>query len=240
MNRKSTPPRHYFSFRSPYSWLAFRDMKELYGHLPDELTWIPYWDPDEDILARTRAAGADFVYVPMSKEKHRYLLQDIRRLTQRRNLRVTWPFDNAVRWEVAHIGYFPAAEQGRGLEYIDRVYQARWTEGRAIDDPAVIADIATELGLDPELVSTAADDPRYRDLAVEALSTAFHDDVFGPPLFIVGRQKYWGLERLEEFVEAVRARGNPEPVADITPADTDQRGEPQLVGADISHAGGCG
>lgn len=226
--------RHYFSFRSPYSWLAFRDLREDHADLLTRLTWIPYWDPEETILARLRAAGGEYNYVAMSKQKHRYMLQDVRRQTTRRGLPVTWPMDSGVRWEVAHVGYFAAAEQGHGLEYVDRVFRARWCEGRAIDDPAVIADIAGELGLDGPEVAAAADQPRYQDKAIEALLAAYQDDVFGPPLFVAGRAQYWGLDRLAEFIDVVRAQTPvPEPISE------DQIPH-QPVGADISHAGGCG
>ena len=211
--------------------------------LLDPLTWIPYWDPDEDTLRDLREAGGEYAYVPMSKEKHRYMLQDVRRQVQRRNLTVRWPLDSGVRWDVAHVGYFAAADRGRGIDFIDRVFNARWREGASIDDPAVVCNIATGLGLDGHAVSSAHRDPYYRAKGVEALLSAYDDDVFGPPLFVIGREKYWGMDRLDEFAGALR-KSVRAPADTVTTTEGDGvsgvRSVFQPVGADISHAGGCG
>src|SRR5207248_235568 len=75
----SRPPRFYFSFRSPYSWLAAR---VIGGPGTDRhgISYIPFWEPDEITLRDLRALGGEFLYTPMTKAKHLYILEDIRRL----------------------------------------------------------------------------------------------------------------------------------------------------------------
>ncbi|MGO4417677.1 DsbA family protein, partial [Streptomyces sp. MCAF7] len=124
--------------------------------------------------------------------------------------------------------------------YIERVYRARWQEGRDICDPATVADIATELGLPAERLAGAAEDRELREgPGLAALLALGRDGVFGVPFFLHGYDKFWGVDRLPAFVESVRARARPEPVE----PGVGVSGGPDFSAAragDQGHAGGCG
>ncbi|GGS36164.1 2-hydroxychromene-2-carboxylate isomerase [Actinokineospora fastidiosa] len=227
------PPRWYFSFRSPYSWLAYRDLMDHHPDVADTLQWRPFWEPEPamaDVLAR---AGGDFPYVPMSREKHRYILQDVRRLAAERGLSFAWPVDRAPRWEVAHLGYLVAADRGLAREYVAEVYRARWELGLDISDPLTITTIAAELDTDPRGLADAVDDPSIRERGLAALLDISQDGVFGVPFFATGFDKFWGLDRLPAFIDTLRATAYP-----TTPAEAHT---PALAATgDLGHAGGCG
>ncbi|HEY4022451.1 MAG TPA: DsbA family protein [Pseudonocardiaceae bacterium] len=234
--RKVAAPRFYFSLRSPYSWLAFEDLYSRYPDIVSKLDWRPFFEPDEQSERMLTEAGGRFVYTPMSKEKHLYILQDVRRLATERELEVGWPVDRAPCWEVPHLAYLAARENCRGLGFIDLAYQARWGEGRNICDPAVIEELGDRLGLDGAELATAHESERYRKLGLDTLMDLYQDDVFGIPLFVNGRQKYWGLDRLATFAAAVRAdkRFEPAPRAAELAVVADPRA------SDFGPAGGCG
>ncbi|WP_069816850.1 2-hydroxychromene-2-carboxylate isomerase [Streptomyces sp. TP-A0874] len=200
------PPRWYFSFRSPYSWMAYRDLLEHYPDVADAIEWHPCWEPEEPVQQQLDSAGVRLPYVPMSKEKHFYILQDVRRLSRERNLTMTWPLDEAPRWEVSHLAYLVAEEQGLGREFIAAVYRARWENGQNISDPEVIGAIGKELGLPPELLAGAHEDPAVRERGITALNNVHRDGVFGVPFFINGFEKFWGMDRLAGFAASMRAR----------------------------------
>ncbi|MFF8829423.1 2-hydroxychromene-2-carboxylate isomerase [Streptomyces sp. NPDC015131] len=239
-SRRQAPPRFYFSLRSPYSWLAYRD---LLAHAPDVvelLEWRPFWEPDEASARALTAAGGHFPYVAMSREKHLYILQDVRRLTRERGLEATWPVDREPCWEVPHLAWMAAVDAGRGQEFIARAYRARWQEGQDICDPSVIGALAVELGLPAERLAGAAHDPHLRERGVAALLDVHQDGVFGVPFFVDGYDKYWGTDRVSGFVQCVRERllggrgksGKVNAPRDL--ADTVARS------SDAGHAGGCG
>ncbi|MEV7184255.1 2-hydroxychromene-2-carboxylate isomerase [Kitasatospora sp. NPDC058063] len=200
------PPRWYFSFRSPYSWMAYRDLIGRYPDVAEAVQWLPFWEPDEQHHEHLEHSGVRLPYVPMSREKHLYILQDVRRLARERELEMVWPVDREPRWEVSHLAYLVAEEHGRGREFIDRVYRARWQDGLDISDPAVIAALGPELGLDPDLLGGASADPAVRERGLTALAAVHRDGVFGVPYFIDGFEKFWGVDRLPGFVASVRAR----------------------------------
>ncbi|WP_306328999.1 2-hydroxychromene-2-carboxylate isomerase [Streptomyces venezuelae] len=230
-------PRFYFSLRSPYSWLAYRTLLDEYPDIAAAVEWRPFFEPDpvsEELLTE---AGGSFPYTPMSRAKHLYVLQDVGRLAKARGLRLTWPVDRAPVWEVPHLAYLVALRGGRGPEYIAAAYRARWEEGRDICDPAVVADIATGIGIDAQAAAGAADDPALRREGLRLLQDIDTDGVFGVPFFVHGYSRFWGLDRLGDFVGHLRQRTAPagrlpEPVGAAVGLG------PRSV--DDGHAGGCG
>ena len=134
----TAPTRFYFNLRSPYSWLAQHDLLERYPDVAQAVAWRPFWEPDERSEQQLATAGGRFLYSPMSREKHFYILQDVRRLAEDRGLSVRWPIDRSPRWEAAHLPFFLAEQSGVGQEYVAAVSKARWQLGRDICDPAVI------------------------------------------------------------------------------------------------------
>lgn len=231
------PPRWYFSFRSPYSWLAYRDLMDTYPDIADRVEWRPFWEPDPLMRKRLAAAGGVFPYVPMSREKHYYILQDMRRLAAERGLSFTWPVDREPHWEVAHLGYLVAEERGFGRDYIAEVYRARWERGLDISDPGTIASIAGDLGMDPRGLADAWERPVIRERGVAALLDVSSDGVFGVPFFARGFDKFWGLDRLPGFVAALRdAQARPQVT---TPVQKTHAPALASVG-DFGHSGGCG
>lgn len=232
-----TTPRFYFNLRSPYSWLAVRELTERYPDVAEQVRWQPFWEPDVHHANVLNDHGGAFIYTPMSKEKHLYILQDVRRLATARGLPVSWPIDREPRWEIAHLPYFLAEEAGVGRDYVLAVSQARWEQGLDICDPRTIAEIGARLGLDPIALRGAVEDLAVHDRSREALLALHRDGVFGVPFFIVGREKYWGLDRLPAFVAAFRQQGIPAAPQRAEPAS------PAAVAAalfDDGHAGGCG
>jgi 2-hydroxychromene-2-carboxylate isomerase len=232
--RKAARPRFYFSFRSPYSWLGYRDLMAGYPGIAPTLEWRPFWEPDELSARMLGEAGGTFPSVDQSRAKARYILQEVRRLARARGLAIVWPVDRDPCWEVPHLAYLAAARHGRAPEFIEHVYRARWEEGRDITDRGVVAAIAARLGLPAAELASAADDPGLREAGCEALLAIDADGVFGVPLFVHGHDKFWGVDRLPWFAAALRQ--SPEPPA----GPGELAGVPGVPAADQGHAGGCG
>jgi 2-hydroxychromene-2-carboxylate isomerase len=200
------PPRFYFSFRSPYSWVAARLLRDEYGVGPDEVEYIPTWEPDGETHALLEARGGRVIYSTMSREKHFYILQDIKRLTTRLGYRMKWPVDREPRWELPNLAYLAARREGKEREFFWAVYHARWEEGEDICSVETIKRLAAEAGFDPEVAAAAPGDAELRAQGAEALFRCYRDGVFGVPFFIKGFEKFWGVDRVELFVAALRAQ----------------------------------
>ncbi|MYX04949.1 MULTISPECIES: DsbA family protein [unclassified Streptomyces] len=232
---KNTKPRFYFNLRSPYSWLAHREVMERHPDLASQLEWVPFFEPDPLSARMLSEHGGTFPYSEMSREKNRYVLQDVGRLTKARGLSVKWPVDRKPVWEVPHLGYLVAERMGRGHEYITAVYAARFGEGRDICDRATIADVGARIGIDSEVIANACDDPELRAEGVRILLDVCKDGVFGVPFFVHGYTRFWGIDRLDAFVAHLDSRGVP---ATTVPEPSAAVGLGRST--DDAHAGGCG
>ena len=226
-------PSFYFSLRSPYSWLALHDLRRMRPDLLATVRLVPFWEPDAGFQEQLGADGDAFLYRPMSREKHLYILGDVRRLAARRGLRPTWPVDRSPRWEVPHLAWIVADRHGKGLAFLERATLARWQEGADICDPVVIARLAGALDLDADALSSAHTNAAIREIGLAHLRCCIRDDVFGVPFFTVGREKFWGIDRLEDFLGAV------ESVAGSGPAQP-PCGDGRPAQGVFDHAGGCG
>jgi 2-hydroxychromene-2-carboxylate isomerase len=233
---KPKTPRFYFSLRSPYSWLGYRQFMSRHAELADRLEWVPFFEPDERSATALVAQGGTFPYSQMSRAKHMYVLQDVARIAKSLDLKVSWPVDRDPVWEVPHLGYLIAARAGRGHDYIDAVYRARFGEGRDICDRETIADIGAGLGIDTRLIADASDDPVLRAEGVRVLLEVCKDGVFGVPFFVHGFTRFWGIDRLDDFVEHLRTKELP-----AAPVPGPLIGAVALGRAtEEGHAGGCG
>ncbi|MFE6589306.1 2-hydroxychromene-2-carboxylate isomerase [Streptomyces sp. NPDC057781] len=237
--RKRVVPRFYFSLRSPYSWLAYRELVDEHPELAARIEWIPFCEPDELSRKMLDAAGGEFPYAAMSAAKHRYILQDVRRLAAARGLSFRWPVDRDPVWEVPHLGYLAARRHGKGARFVELAARARWEEGRDICDPAVIGSFGPELGMHSAELAGASDDPQLREEGLEALLAVHRDGVFGVPFFTVHYDKFWGVDRLRDFVAAAAAREALE-AGDAGRPDENNRKLPHGPSFDDGHAGGCG
>lgn len=233
-------PRWYFSLRSPYSWFAYRDLTERYPDVADAIEWIPFWEPDAETERLLAEDGITLPIVPMSRAKNFYILQDTRRLAVARGLTMTWPVDRDPRWEVAHLGYLVADAAGRGREYVDAVYRARWELGEDISERDTIAAVAAGIGLDGDTVAAAPDDPELRRQGVDCLIRSYRDGLFGVPFFLHGREKFFGVDRLRAFVAASRGEEQEHPVDQSWLGDLIELPELVHPGGDGGTAGGCG
>jgi 2-hydroxychromene-2-carboxylate isomerase len=224
----------YFSLRSPYSWIAYSDLLAHYPDVLNTVEWLPMWEPGEECSRLLAEQGIEELpYTVMSKAKALYILQDARRLARARGLTMTWPVDKDPKWDVAHLGYLAALDDGKGKEFVAATYRARWENGLNISDPDIIAAVAEEIGLDPVRIAGAHRDPLVQARGVAYLKNVDKDGVFGVPMFMNGRDKFWGTDRMLDFVASVRGSGPPQPELIETVLLLTAAG-------DAGHAGGCG
>jgi len=192
--------KFYFSFRSPYSWMASRLLEERIPDAPRLFEYVPFFVPDEKTLADMAVRGVEVHYTDMSKAKHLYILQDAKRLCQRFNFAMKWPIDIDPWWVLPHHAWMAAKRTGDEQKLFWALSEARWERGENICEIDVVRRISESVGLDGDLMVSAPDDAELRKQGVDALESAYMDDVFGIPFFKISSHKFWGLDRLDDFV----------------------------------------
>ncbi len=101
------------------------------------------------------------------------------------------------------------ALQGQGDEafqrYMDAIYQAIWVEGLNMNDPGVVGEVLTRAGFDPAAVLAMANEQATKDKLKAVTMTAVERGVFGAPTFFIGEHMYWGQDRIEQVIQALKS-----------------------------------
>jgi 2-hydroxychromene-2-carboxylate isomerase len=90
-----------------------------------------------------------------------------------------------------------ADDQAQLVRFTHAAFEAYFTDQRNIDDPAVLAAIATECGLDGAALADKAASPPVKDLLRTNTQEAIDRGAFGSPtIFVGGRHMYFGNDQL--------------------------------------------
>jgi 2-hydroxychromene-2-carboxylate isomerase len=197
--------RFYFSFRSPYSWLAFVRAEQALAKLPVTLQYFPVFPPPN--------FPNDPAAVP---NKLKYIRRDVARIAEAWGIATAEDPPLDTNWARPHAAYIYAADQGKGRELARALFEARFVQGRDVGDNAVLADVARAVGLDPAALVAAADDEAHQTRVVQGMIQGAQEDaIFGVPLFVFRGEPFWGNDRLDWLVRSIR-KAHGLPVVDLT------------------------
>ena len=195
----------YFSFRSPYSYLAvgrYRDMARDYELDITLRTVLPIAVRDPDILFTGNPAAP------------RYIVMDCMRAAQFLGIPLSWPRpdpivqDLATRkiaeeqpyiFRICRLGQ-AATRRGKGLEFAAEVAPIIWdgsTENWHEGDH--LAGAASRAGLDfAELEAEAASDAEGLDAEIEGNTNTLHEaGHWGVPTMVFNGEPFFGQDRVE-------------------------------------------
>lgn len=136
-------------------------------------------------------------------QRQAYRLQELRRFSEWLGMPLNLhpkhfpvPGDDAARLIIA---VDRADGSDAAMWLTGRILGAVWAEERNIADPATLAELLDECGLDAGRLQ-ASHDPavqlRYQDNTKRAIDVG----VFGSPSYVIGDEIFWGQDRLE-FVQ---------------------------------------
>ena len=92
------------------------------------------------------------------------------------------------------------------IKLAHRVLKAVWQDELNPGDPATLATLIKDVGLDPDAVMQLGADPRWAEMRTADTQAALDRGVFGAPSYVIGDEIFWGQDRLP-FVERRLARG---------------------------------
>ncbi len=95
---------------------------------------------------------------------------------------------------------------GLAIALAHRVLKALWQEEKNTGDPATLAQLIRDVGLDGDAVMKLGADPKWAERRMTDTKAALDRGVFGAPTYVIGEDIFWGQDRLE-FVEKRLAKG---------------------------------
>jgi 2-hydroxychromene-2-carboxylate isomerase len=200
--------RFYFSFRSPYSWLAFARVELAIERAGLSLEYIPIFPPpdypNDPARFPTKAA---------------YILHDMERLTRAYGLTFKMPEQLDCNWVRPHAGFLHALDRGCGPAFARLLFSARFSRGEMLGDDAVVARCAAEAGLEVAPLLAAQDDVKLQERVVLGMIRGVQEDgLFGVPLLVHRGERFWGNDRIEWLLRHVeQQRGIAVPDLSVDP-----------------------
>ena len=196
---------YYFSLQSPWAYIghkAFRDAVAAYdlkvNHKPVVLV---------DLFSETGG-------LPLLKRhpvRQRYRMVELQRWRDKRGLQfklqpANWPFNARLADGVV----VAALEAGHDPDpFLRRAFAAIWEDELNLADAATLVRLADASGLPGKaLVERSAADEisqKYEQNRQDALAA----DVFGSPAYVLDDEVFWGQDRIELLVDALKSSRAP-------------------------------
>lgn len=193
--------RFLFDYVSPYAYLASTQIRALARRHARDVEAAPVLFAP--MLDTTGSRGP--AEVP---SKRAYMFKDVERLARMLGVPVeppaTHPFNPLTALRVTRC--VPAGEDR--WRVVDALYAATWVRGLRVDQPDVVARVASEAGADGAALLQRAASTEAKDGLRTATEEAIAAGVFGVPTMLVDGELFWGvdsLQLLERFLGGERA-----------------------------------
>jgi 2-hydroxychromene-2-carboxylate isomerase len=188
-----------FDFGSPNAYLAWKVLPEIAARTNAQLNLIPCLLGGLFKLTGNQAPMTAFGNV---KGKLEYERLETQRFIAKHGIRA---FRFNPHFPVNTLLIMRGLLAARRAEvfdlYLESVLKAMWEEGKKMDDPAVVAEVLREAGLDAKAVLDAAQDPVVKAELAANTNAAAVRGAFGIPTFFVGDEMFFGKERLRQVEE---------------------------------------
>ena len=193
-------PRHqrlefWFDFHSPWCYLASHRIGALARRHGLALSWRPVHLPR---LLQALDGGPPAEQKPAFLRWYQQDLADwaaLLGLPLRRH--PDYPLRPAQALRAAFLVAADPQTRDRIEAFVQRVMRAYWAEGANIEDYAVLAELATDTGLDGARAIAGAQDRATKDALAANGEAAIAAGVFGVPTVALGGKLYFGNDRLE-------------------------------------------
>ncbi|OLS63096.1 2-hydroxychromene-2-carboxylate isomerase [Pseudomonas putida] len=189
----------FFDLGSPASYLAWTQLPRICAEHGAQLVLRPM------LLGGVfQATGNNSP--AMIPAKGRYFFKDLHRYARRYGVPLTFN----EHFPINTLGLMRAAvgvqlrQPQRFEAWLETMYRAMWAEGRNLGDPAVVAQVLEEGGFEAGGFAALVSDPEVKSALKAATDEAVSRGVFGAPSCFVGDEMFFGQDRLEFVVEALK------------------------------------
>ena len=189
----------YFDLGSPATYLAYTQLPKICEQTDSRLVYIPM------LLGGVfNATGnASPATIPA---KGLYMFQDLDRYAKRYGvpLKFNPHFPINTLMLMRAVTGMQLRHPERFQAFIDCLFKALWVEGRSLDDPATVASVLTQNGFDPNEVLALTADEDVKAALKDNTEKAVQRGVFGAPSMFIDNQLFFGQDRLDFVIEALR------------------------------------
>ncbi|RYX98993.1 2-hydroxychromene-2-carboxylate isomerase [bacterium] len=181
-----------FDYISPYAYLAWKKIGRICERYSLKLNAEP-------ILFGVILSSIGTLGPAEIPSKREYIFKDVSRWANKKNIILNFPPTHPFNPLPALRATCLMENHPQKYQFVDRIFDLCWKEGRDISNPALINHILSEFGVDNGLEKFNS--PEIKNLLKEKTDQALNKGIFGVPSMVVDDELFWGNDRLE-FLEA--------------------------------------
>lgn len=193
-----------FDFGSPNSYLAHRLMPGIAARTGAKVNYTPCLLGG--IFKLTGNQSPAFAYAGI-KNKLEYEMLEMRRFVEAHRIAFTMNPHFPVNTLLIMRGAVAAETLGVAARYIDAVMDHMWADPKKMDDPAIVDAALKSSGLDASAILERAQSPDVKAKLIANTDAAVARGVFGAPTFFVGKEMWFGKDRLRDVEEFLGTAG---------------------------------
>jgi 2-hydroxychromene-2-carboxylate isomerase len=195
---------YYFSTLSTWSYVGSRAFRDLAKRCDVKV----HHKPTNLLTLFEATGGLPAGQRPPQRQAWRKI--EMKRWSTKRGLPMNfdpahWPVNPRLADGAVIVAIREVGEETAG-QLADALMRAVWEEERNIADPEMVAMIANEKGLDGAALVDAASRSDISDAIKQNTQEAIDRGLFGAPSYCLGREFFWGQDRLDMLEDALKNR----------------------------------
>ena len=193
----------FYSFQSPYSYLALEAIYEMEKKYDIVLLWQPF---------SAKASGQPVTPAQVIPEKLSYLIEDTKRYAEAHNTPLVFPegWPNAeVEFDPGRVtrGAVVASDMGFLMEYNYKVFHKWWGLGENPNDENFLTELCEELDINLgdflSKISTSDTKERIKGIYKRGKKLG----VFDTPTFVIDKDRFFGIDKIATVEAFLEKRG---------------------------------
>ena len=185
----------YFSIGSTYTYLSVTRILDVEKKHQVKFNWIPF---------SVRIITIEMNNIPFPKDKQNkvdYMWRDIERRAEGYGFFAKTPVPYPLtEFDLANKLAILGLKQGWGIDYVKLTYKRWFQDGKEPATEPNISEIFQELKVDKKKVMEDVTKDEIENQYQQNTNNARDNKVFGSPTFFVGKEIFWGDDRMEDSI----------------------------------------
>ena len=185
----------YFSIGSTYTYLSVTRILDVEKKHGVKINWKPF--SVRIIMNKMN----NHPFPPDKKNKVDYMWRDIERRAERYGFFAKTPVPYPLtEFDLANKLAILGLKEDWGIDYVRLTYKRWFQEGREPATEPNLSEIFQELKIDKKKVMENVIKDEIENQYQQNTSNARDSKVFGSPTFVVGKEIFWGDDRMEDSI----------------------------------------
>ena len=187
----------YFDFVSPYSFLAYNEIKKLVKKESFKIIHKPILLGGLHNLHGISAPA----FIPA---KAKFMIRDCKLIAEKNKIKFKFNSYFPIKTLNLMRGALVAKEDDMQNYYMDRIFNSIWQDGLNMNDENIIEKVIKNMNVNPKTFFLLASSQNIKSLLKKKTQEAFERGVFGAPTFLVNNKIFWGQDRLDFALSEAR------------------------------------